>query len=364
MFILLVLSTLQAKFPGEAALQLLNFLPYFLVWSAIATFIAQHQSPWRFLERLAWVLTIGSMPFCVLAGLEHVLKQSSAALFPQLLQTLPLLDWFYTGLPTDPRAYGVFDSPNTLANYAVMVLGLALGLLVRVLVVDPQASTVHRPYPVLGISMLSLLMVLYVSGSRNGYLVAVVLLLGSLLTFKVHSWIRWAGLGLLGAIAASALTFGIGGRQISWAWVTQDPRVDVWRLALRLTRESPWLGHGLGNYKLLYDGSVPGYDAMPHAHNLWLSLSAEAGVPVMVGFTLVIGLICYQGVRLWQQMTQAPEQQALLTGYLISFFAATVFALFDVTLYDSRLNLLAWLTLATMYGLASRPNDSRPEKSA
>jgi O-antigen ligase len=355
--LLLILSTLQAQYIGEASLQLLNFLPYFLLWSAIAGFLSRHHQPWRLVEQWAWVLVIGSLPASLFSGLEYVLKRISTTAFATLLQALPPLDWVYTGLASDPRAYGPFDSPNTLANYAVMVLGLALGLLMNALATSPtQASAKKRQYA-LGLSVVGLLMALYCSGSRNGYLIAVVLVLSGLFTFKTQRWIRWGGLAVIGAIAASALTFGIGGRQISWAWVTDDPRVYVWRLALRLTRESPWLGNGLGNYKLLYDGSVPGYSEMPHAHNLWLSLAAEAGILTTLCLTVVVGLICYRALR--QQRSQGQfSNLAVVRGYYLSFMAVTLFSLFDVTLYDGRINLLSWFSLAIIYASGHRLNEA------
>ncbi len=350
--LLLIASTIQAKYIGEASLQLLNFLPYFLLWSAIASFLTHHPKPWRLIEQWAWVLVLGSLPASLFAGLEYVLKQRSATAFPSLLQTLPPLDWLYTGLASDPRAYGLFDSPNTLANYAVMILGLALGLFMTAMDrSQPSSSPRHRQYAALGLSVAGLLMALYCSGSRNGYLVTVVFLLSCLFAFQAPRWGRWLGLGVLGAIAASATTFGIGGRQISWAWVTDDPRVYVWRLALRLTRESPWLGHGLGNYKLLYDGSVPGYSAMPHAHNLWLSLAAEAGLLTTLCLTIVVGLICYKSLRIWQQPKANCPNPQLIKGYYIAFVGVMLFSLFDVTLYDGRINLLSWLVLAILTGV-------------
>ncbi|NJN20603.1 MAG: O-antigen ligase family protein [Leptolyngbya sp. RL_3_1] len=361
--LLLIGSTMQADYLGEASLQLFNFLPYFWVWSAIASFLIAHPRPWPLLEQWAWVLVVGAIPAFLSAGVEYGLKRLDPAAFPSLLVALPPWDWLYTGLASDPRAYGPFDSPNTLANYAVMVLGLTLGLLGLTLERSPShpprsASALGRlaQSPVLrmaalGLSVASLLLALYCSGSRNGYLIAVVLFLSCAFLFKIQRWIRWLGFGLVGAIIASVLTFGIGDRPVSGAWVTQDPRIYVWRLALRHFHANPWWGQGLGSYKLLYDGSVPGYTEIPHAHNLWLSLAAESGMLVTLGLTLAVGLICYRAMGQWHRYQGGAYPLSLIKGYALTFAAVMVFSLFDVTLYDGRINLLAWLCLAVFYGL-------------
>jgi O-antigen ligase len=367
--LLLIGSTIQAEYAGEASLQLFNFLPYFLVWSAIASFLIAHPHPGRLLERWAWVLVLGAIPAFVSAGIEYGLKRLDPAAFPNLLVALPPWDWLYTGLASDPRAYGPFDSPNTLANYAVMMLGLTLGLLMTTLERSRPSpsqatrsagglteSTVGR-IAALGLSIISLLLALYCSGSRNGYLIAVVLFLSCAFLFKIQRWVRWLGFGLVGAIVASVLAFGIGDRQVSWDWVTQDPRVHVWRLALRFAHESPWWGKGLGSYKLLYDGSVPGYVELPHAHNLWLSLAAESGILVTLALTMAVGLICYQALRRWPHY-QGVAPLSLVKGYGLTFGAVMVFSLFDVTLYDGRINLLAWLCLAVLYALGQGLNNA------
>jgi O-antigen ligase len=359
---LMVVSSALAVYPGEAFLQLFNFLPYFALWAAVVTAFSQLRHPESLAQRLVGIMVLGSIPVSVWTLVEYGCKHHRDNVLPAVLAAMPPLDWLYVGNPLDPRAYGLFDSPNTLANYAVMVLGLALGWLLMAL--KPPSSVMHtspepgRDWPgwIIG-AIAGLAIALYCSGSRNGYLAAIVLILVWVLSLRTHRWIRYGGLGVLGVIALSAVTFGIGGRQLSWAWVTQDPRIYVWRFALRLIAEKPWLGHGLGSYKLLYDGSVPGYSEMPHAHNLWLSLMVGVGIPATILLTLVIGGILYKNVSPLFRISIWGDAQKLTIGYGLCFLAAMLFSLFDVTLFDARINLLAWLSLAVMDGLR------RPELS-
>ncbi len=346
--LLLLINPFLAVDSQEATLQLAHFLPYFALWSALVGYLKTHPDRWQILRRWSATLVASAPLVGGFALVEYGLKQGATPLWPRLLQTLPPLDWLYTGLPTDPRAYSVFNSPNTLANYSVAVMGLTLGHLL----VSRAAPT--QIWGRLA-ALISLGIALYCSGSRNGYLAALVVLAVGLWGFRRHRWGRWLGIMGLAGLVTSALLGGLAGRTPSWDWVTADPRVYVWRLALRLWADRPWWGHGLGSYKLLYDGSVPGYDGIPHAHNLWLGLGAEAGLGVTLGLTAVVGWLCYGGWRGWQRLPQGSSERAIATGYGLAFLAMVLFALFDVTLYDARLNLLAWLCLAVIGGLGEWP---------
>lgn len=344
--LLLIISTARAHDPVEASLQLAHFLPYFLLWAALVTCFNRTAPGWLRLRQWSWILVLGAFPLGAIALVEYSLKRLPGEPLAQLLAQVPPLDWLYTGVVADPRAYSVFNSPNTFAHYTVAMMALIVGLL---LALEGQSGATNRRDRALLVGTLALLLVgLYCSGSRNGYLVALLVLGMGLYLLRRNPWMRWIGLGGLGAIAASSAILGVGGRAPSWAWVTQDPRVYVWRLALRLTAQNPWWGNGLGSYKFLYDGSVPGYDGIPHAHNLWLSLAAEAGIPVTLGLTAVVGIMCFRGARAIAQLPPQSPQRGIAVGYGLCFLTMVVFALFDVTLFDARLNVLAWVCLAVL----------------
>ncbi|MGF1522358.1 MAG: O-antigen ligase family protein [Leptolyngbyaceae cyanobacterium] len=344
--VLLVLSSSFAVNRGEAYLQLAHFLPFFWVWAAIALHLKTATNPWQQLYRWAIVLVFATVPINLVGIVEYVLKHQ----FPEQISTaFPGLYWLYIGDISHPRTFSLFDYPNTLANYLVMILGLNLGLLF----LKPRAGLVDALprwfWGVLYINVPLTLMCLYCSGSRNGYLVAAFLLLVSLFCVRTHRWVRSLGVAGLALIAVTTAQFGIGGRSLSWAWVTDDPRVHVWHLALQLAKERPILGYGLGNYKLLYDGEVPGYDFIAHAHNLWLMLGAEAGIPVMIAFTVFVGLICYRASKALLLLQESPGYYAVLLAFYFCFMSSVLFSLLDVTIFEVRVNLLGWLSLAVLY---------------
>jgi O-antigen ligase len=124
--------------------------------------------------------------------------------------------------------------------------------------------------------------------------------------------------------------------------------------------ERPWLGWGLGNFKFLYPPRLidPEYQDIFHPHNIWLLLGTEAGIPVMILMSLLVGFIGYRAVQYCltpAQKTDHPSLQvsgrAIALGYLLAFWGCLGFALFDVTFYDVRVNALNWTILAALYAI-------------
>ncbi|MEM9162551.1 MAG: O-antigen ligase family protein, partial [Cyanobacteria bacterium P01_F01_bin.4] len=198
---------------------------------------------------------------------------------------------------------------------------------------------------------------IFCSGSRNGLLIAIgMLLVVGLLFVRRSRFLAMMGLGVAIALVTGTVLLGAGGRAFNLALMTEDPRLDVWQIALSLIQHRPWLGWGLGGFSALYvPMSVPPYERIFHAHNLWLYLASEVGLPLMVAFNIVIGRIVARGVKTawlgnlprWSKPApKEPSQKSVLLTYLLAFGGCMAFGLFDVTLFDARINVLSWLLLA------------------
>lgn len=343
--LLLVISASQAVFPGEAYLQLTHFLPFFWFWAYLTVYLQQTEAPWAQLYRWAVVLVLASMPLNLVGIVEYIFKFTPTA---GLLPYFPLIDWLYLGDLDVPRAFSLFDYPNTLASYLVLILGLNLGLVFLTDRTTPWGQQPAWRRGLIAVNILLTLGCLFCSGSRNGLLAAIALILISLFKMRANRWVRWLGLAGIALVLVTSLSFGVAGRNVSWAWFTDDPRVQVWELALQMIRTHPLWGQGLGNYKLLYDNQIPGYEYIAHAHNFWLTMAAEAGLPVMVLFTVAVGVICYRGYRAWQSIHHQPQHQAVLSGYLLCFLGITLFSLLDITYFEVRVNIVTWLSLSVI----------------
>ncbi len=401
----LLLSSCFAWDRGESFLQLVNFLPFFIFFGVLATVPAAIAQPVRTLETLARWLVVTAMPMTALAVVEYGLKFES--IIPRI-QALPLPNWLLTWLYGEDfghRAHSIFGHPNGLSAYLVIVLGLGLGLIVKGLGDRKPDKSSYQASAALTLSAKTLnselntkpntkhntnalnasdlsstpqtpaqkitqvvavaltLAAIFCTGSRNGVLIAWVLMAIALYAARKHRGVLIAGLMGSGAIAAAVLSLGIGGRAISLALITQDPRIGVWQLAIEMVQQKPWLGWGFAALRLRYvPGSIPDYDIIYHAHNVWLYLASEAGIPVMIGFCVVIGTLYYDGIKAFIQGGLTRAHRAILLSYLLAFTSCLLFGLFDVTLFDSRLNILSYGLLSGIY-ILSHAQPTSPGKT-
>lgn len=362
---LMLVSCAFAADRGEALLQLANFLPYMLLF-AVLPYLLQGAAP---LAQLATDVVIATIPINLIAIVEYLLR---AAFIPKWLKRTSLSRWF-RARPHVGRAMVMFGHPNALAGYLVLVLGLGLGLILYYSL-KKRAEQAEAQIPqrigafgdwnwrtgLLYVGTFSCLLGIFASGSRNGLVVAMTqLLVFSLFTQASRVILVMGAVGLIGLVTGAAW-LGIGGRTLAVIDWANDPRVGVWRFAWDLLQQRPWLGWGLGNFKLQYPpGLIPDYQYVAHPHNFWLLLAVEAGIPVMILFTLFVGRICYRAVRQFTSDPFKSFEQALLLAYLLSFWGCIAFALFDVTFYDARINLTNWVVLAGLYALTQRTAAAR-----
>lgn len=343
--LLLLLSALVAVDRGEAFRQLSHFLPYFLLFALLPPLLTRQR-----LETVGLGLVIAAIPLNLMALGEYVLRSNA---LPTPLTQLPFVAWVRLR-PHAGRAMVMFDHPNTLANYLVLILGLGLGLILyRTRQGKFNEAGRDRSLSLLlyGATFLNLVGI-FSSGSRNGLLVGMSQIALVILCTRPNRILLGTGLIGLGAVLAGAAWFGIGGRSLNMATWSNDPRVGVWAFALTLVQQRPWLGWGLGNLKLQYPpGLIPGYDFIAHAHNVWLSLAVEVGIPAVILFSLLVGRILFRSVKRLLGRSLKPDESAILLAYLLAFWGCIAFAFFDVTFYDARINSLNWVILSALYSL-------------
>jgi tetratricopeptide (TPR) repeat protein len=86
-------------------------------------------------------------------------------------------------------------------------------------------------------------------------------------------------------------------------------RIYTWRSTLGMIRSHPWVGVGPGAFKTVY----PSYSlAGPtkHAHNSYLQIGAETGLPALIAFVVALGAVCWSGlVGILSRRTAPPASQ-------------------------------------------------------
>lgn len=392
--LLMLTSALFATYQAEAFLGLANFLPFFIVFAALSELI---QTPAQ-LRRIAWILVLSSVPV-VLIGLGQQFWGWTGSV------ELPgsVVSWmiYPTGNPPG-RMSSIFFYANVLASYLVITLPLNLGLLIEEMLRKAEGRgqraagkkkaagsgqrargfglrALNSRIAFLTIVLLGNAIALILTNSRNAWAIAVF----AFLAFALYLGWRWLIVGVTvvaGAVLGAAFApspFKEGLRAIVpaffWARLTDELypnrpyaelRTTLWKFALSLAQQRPWLGWGLRNFSPIYQSEMHFF--IGHPHNLVLMLAAETGLPATFLLVGVVGWVVFQGSLLlyfWSSERRASEQnlspalhlnsadRLILFTFLTTFAGCALFSLLDITLFDVRINLLGWLLLAGIGGV-------------
>ncbi len=340
----LLISACFAVNRGDAWLQLANFLPYFLLVGVLHT-APRFCSSRPIFTTIVQALVLGSLPFSTAALVEYIVR------FPGVtahVRDWSIFQWIFDVSFVGHRAHGGLSHPNILSNYLVIVLGLGLGILLGQMRSHLKQSAQMTIVMVAATGLAGV--GIFFTSSRNGLLAAVALLLIAGYLARRHRWVWVLGLVIFSVMTTGLLVLGFGGRTLSLALFTQDPRVAAWQIALKLIQQRPLVGWGLGGFSHQYvPFSVTGHERLFHPHNLWLYLACDTGIFNLLLFCWVVGRTYITGIRRLMMANYNP----MLLSYVLAFTGCMLFALFDVTLFDARINVLSWFILAAIGPLAS-----------
>ena len=268
------------------------------------------------------------------------------------------------------RAHGTFGQPNPYAGYlgylAPVAVSLAFGGLGRWW--QDRRRTDLWIGSVCGAVAVGLATGIGMSWSRGGWLG----LAGGLLVvagLRNRKTMLWTGLGIA-IIIALILLLGTGwlpdslvGRvddlgqylrgseptrtEITDATFSVLERLAHWQAGLQMFADHPWLGVGIGNYGVAYANYAPPhwYEALGHAHNIYINFLAETGVLGAGAFGIVwLGAIAL----VWRTARRTHGNSAALAiGLLGGLAYLSVHNLFD-NLFVQHMQLQLALLLGAL----------------
>ncbi len=365
----LVITSSFAFNRTEAFLGLANFFPFFALLAAFSVLIEKPSQ----LRQLAWIMVIPSLPVVIL-GLGQLFAGWVS------LKPLPaLLGWELTANGEPPgRMSSVFIYSNILAAYLLIIFILGLGLWIDSYQSWQQGLRKHQGWVLLFLSVAVIGdgIGLVLTSSRNAWAIAVL----GCLAFALYLGWRWLVVGF--ATASGIVLWASWGpspvrewlRRIIpayvWARLSDELYPDrplpslrktQWQFAWNMTNHRPWKGWGLRNFTPLYEAHTNWWRG--HPHSLFLMLTAETGIPATLLLCGLVGWAIAQAVILlfiWSAVTpknarlQSNRDRLIFFTYLIAFGSCILFNLFDVTLFDLRVNTLGWLLLSAICGVVYR----------
>ncbi len=350
----LIINSFLAYDPTSAWLGLANFLPFFALFIAISNLI---NTPDR-LFRLAWLLVIPSI-LIVILGLGQLYFNWSS---PPLIATILGWELVPGGIP-EGRMSSVFIHANFLAIYLSFTFILSLGLWFS----NWQKKERQKPKIILlTIILITNSIGLILANSRNSWLIVLL----ACVAFAVYLHWYWI-VSIVTALITVIFYTSFGnfwGQQwlrkiipkLIWGRLSdtmypdrpiETLRLTQWQFCWLKIQERPFTGWGLRNFTPLYLEQTNFW--FGHPHNLFIMLGVEIGILATVFLCVIVGSILFNTTLLFFKSKQTLNRQEkfIIFTYLLTFASCIVFNMFDVTIFDLRVNTISWIILATIAGI-------------
>lgn len=324
---------------------ILSFLPVFFI--AFSLFRERCSR-----ELFAQVLVIGACVVAVIAlievilpfilGLQLVLNVWRTVFLPFFLgATFSDVVLEYPSLlvniggQTMLRGSAFFPDPHIASFFFGMSLPFALALSV-------VASGRKRIW--FGIATLLLVLADIATFSRGGLVALLLVSMVFSLVMMPHIVRRFGGVMVVGMAVLAVVTVfpnPFSARLFSIASDTDTSntgRIAIWREAVAIIVDHPFLGVGLGNYSLAVKPSAT-YREPRYAHNLFLDTAAEIGIPAAL--LLTVALIFLVGGSFCSPDIFIRAGGVSLSIFLLhSFFETPVYSVHILPLFFSLLAML------------------------
>ncbi len=256
------------------------------------------------------------------------------------------------------RGSGTFVCPNHLAGFLELILGL---LVARAAIVRRESQSIERAVILKVLTIYGAVMTvagILVTLSRSGWAATII---GLSAFFFLGDWrprlslprvaVVFGLLALIGIILCTvapirnylARTFPIDDKAqtVSLSDPTMGGRTMMWSGSLKIIRDQPILGTGLGSWQWYFQRykhpqllSEPDY-----AHNDILQLAADYG---LVGAAIMLGIFaCFfaHALRVARD-AESSEQRAFAVGAVVSVISILVHSWFDFNLHIPANSLL------------------------
>jgi O-antigen ligase len=365
----------EAAGARAAPVALTTALACLLLWLALSLGWARYAAPAQ-VELFNWLLAAGVFGVVVttvrtpahvvvvvrgfIAGAvaSVVIGLGAAALVPG--SALAQRTWF------GGRLQGGAEDPNLLAAGLVAAIALAIGALAA-----SRRRSLERRW--LLAALVVLVCGLGATQSRGGLIAAIATALVALALAPGHRLRAALGVAAVAALLAAALAVAPGGAaRIVTPDAEGNGRADLWRVALRMVREAPASGVGLGNFPIRSGDLVQQPGALnfveliaerPHvAHNTYLQLLAEVGPLGLLAYLAFVGLALSTARRAERRLAALGEHgpATLARAVLLGAVGLLVALAFLTDGDDKRLWILLGLGPALL-GIGAGRTESDPD---
>lgn len=329
--VFLVCSFLSAFVSKDMAFSFMNWalqplmydLVYLLIYTTVSTEKEKEKALYAFLAGAVVTVVYGFFQYTNAADMAADMEAQSwvdPERFPLLRR----------------RMYSTLENPNLFGAYLLMIISILTAFTLRERAVKKRT--------VFAVILLSLLLCLALTYSRGAWVSLAAIVLGLTLFYDKR-------FGLLFLLVPAVLAFYHG--QVVERFLSlfsgEDTSVDLrfalWESTMAMIEEHPLLGVGWGAYFLAY----PDYNffiqeegvLIFHAHNMYLNMLAEVGIPGGMAFLLAFFA---QGILCWRNYRHGNDSftKSMGLGGVLMVMALSVISMGDHVLFSRSVSFCFW----------------------
>lgn len=329
--VFLVCSFLSAFVSKDMAFSFMNWalqplmyaLVYLLIYTTVSTEKEKEKALYAFLAGAVVTVVYGFFQYANAADMAADMEAQSwvdPERFPLLRR----------------RMYSTLENPNLFGAYLLMIISILTAFTLRERAVKKRT--------VFAVILLSLLLCLALTYSRGAWVSLAAIVLGLTLFYDKR-------FGLLFLLVPVVLAFYHG--QVVERFLSlfsgEDTSVDLrfalWESTMAMIEEHPLLGVGWGAYFLAY----PDYNffiqeegvLIFHAHNMYLNMLAEVGIPGGMAFLLAFFA---QGILCWRNYRHGNDSftKSMGLGGVLMVMALSVISMGDHVLFSRSVSFCFW----------------------
>lgn len=205
--------------------------------------------------------------------------------------------------------------------------------------------------PLLGLSLLIMGITLLLTQSRGALLGCAVALV-AMAIWRSRWFVLLIPLALFGLFLVSRY-FGVE-QLADFLLITETTssaqgRLELWQRAIYMLQDFPFTGIGLGDFSrvapILYPFFLIGPDTVvPHAHNLFLQMGVDLGIPGLVAFIALLTAFTITAVGTIRQ-ARGTEFAPLAIGLFCGFVVYLIHGLLDNITFSTKPGTVIWAIL-------------------
>ena len=252
------------------------------------------------------------------------------------------------------RVFSTLANPNVLGEYLLLVLPVSIVFFLK----DKVRSLSKWVYMGISLIMLLCLVLTQSRGCWLGFMVSAVVFI----TFYEGRW--WALVPLALCALPFVLPETVVDRLLSIGDMSDSStsyRVFIWLGAMGILRNYLIGGIGMGEAAFSEVYPLFSYNAIiaPHAHNTYLQLLVEAGLPALVVFIAMLVVYFKNTHIVYKKRHKKSRVSTIILGINAGILGFLVQSMFDYTFYNYRVMAVFFMVLAmgTVFRYTAAPCD-------